>query len=208
MPRGRPPAYTRDQVLAAAVTVADAEGLEAVTMRRIATEIGAGAMSLYTYVPDRDHLIDLMVDRVAGEPAPPPVTGDWRADLLALSLVQRDLMLAHPWLPTVLAGRRLSGRNLLGFLEQGLHALEPAGLPGVTRMTLLGLLTGFVASYVTSELVGVPTGDAAAEIGAALAGGDFPYLRAALTEPAAVVPDFRTIADWMITGLVESALRG
>ncbi|GAA2857801.1 TetR family transcriptional regulator [Actinoplanes cyaneus] len=208
MPRGRPPAYTRDQVLAAAVTVADAEGLEAVTMRRIATEIGAGAMSLYTYVPDRDRLIDLMVDRVAGEPAPPPITGDWRADLLALGVMQRDLMLAHPWLPFVLAGRRLTGPNLLGFLEHGLHALAPAALPGVTKMTLIGLLTGFVASYVTSELAGVPGAEAAAEIGAAVAGGDFPFLREALTEGAAPVPDFATLADWMITGLVERAVRG
>lgn len=208
MPRGRPPAYTRDQVLAAAVTVADAEGLEAVTMRRIATEIGAGAMSLYTYVPDREHLIDLMVDRVAGEPAPPAVTGDWRADLLALSVMQRELMLAHPWLPYVLAGRRLTGRNLLGFLEHGLRALEPAGLPGMTKMTLLGLLTGFVASYVTSELAEGSAEESAADIIAVVTSGDFPMLAAALGEGGNQVPDFPRIADWMITGLVEQAKRG
>ncbi|WP_436527414.1 TetR/AcrR family transcriptional regulator [Actinoplanes sp. HUAS TT8] len=207
MPRGRPPAYTRDQVLAAAVTVADAEGLEAVTMRRIATEIGAGAMSLYTYVPDREHLIDLMVDRVAGEPVPPAVTGDWRADLLALTAVQRELMLAHPWLPYVLAGRRLTGRNLLSFLEHGLRALAPAGLSGITKMTLLGLVTGFVASYVTSELAGA-SDDVAAELGLAVASGDFPELAGAFAEGGGSPPDFRTIADWMITGLVEQARRG
>ncbi|GIE84559.1 TetR/AcrR family transcriptional regulator [Actinoplanes regularis] len=203
MPRGRPPAYTREQVLAAAITVADTEGLEAVTMRRIATEIGAGAMSLYTYVPDREHLIDLMVDRVAGEPVPPAVTGDWRADSLALVAMQRDLMLAHPWLPRVLAGRRITGRNLLGFLEHGLRALEPAGLPGITKMTLLGLFTGFVASYVTGELAGAAS--SVEEIGAAVASGDFPQLARVLSEGGGAPPDFRMIADWMIAGLVEQA---
>lgn len=54
MPRGRPPLRNREQVLAAAVRLADADGLDAVTMRRVASEIGAGAMSLYTYVPDRN----------------------------------------------------------------------------------------------------------------------------------------------------------
>ncbi len=108
----------------------------------------------------------------------------------------------------MLAGRRLTGRNLLGFLEHGLHALAPVGLPAVTKMTLLGLFTGFVASYVTSELAGVPSEEAAAEVGAAVAGGDFPYLRAALTEGGAEPLDFTKIADWTITGLVEQAIRG
>src|SRR5689334_8314034 len=109
MARGRPPAHTRDQVVDAAIRVADSEGLAAVTIRRIATEIGAGAMSLYTYVPDKDRLLDLMVDRVGASMPAAPITGDWRADLLALAAAQRSLMLAHPWLPAALPNRRLTG---------------------------------------------------------------------------------------------------
>src|SRR5687768_7955516 len=97
MPRGRPPAHSRDQVVDAAIGIADAEGLGAVTMRRIAQQIGAGAMSLYTYVPDKDRLVDLMVDRVGATRTPVEITGDWRTDLLALAGSQRSLMLAHPW---------------------------------------------------------------------------------------------------------------
>ncbi len=206
MARGRPPAFTRDQVVEAAVRIAGTDGLEAVTMRRVATEIGAGAMSLYTYVPDREHLTDLMVDTVAGSFPLPPPTGDWRADLHALVAVQRAMMRAHPWLPGVLAGRRLTGRNLLGFLEYGLRALDPAGLPAATRMTLIGLLTGFVAAYVTSELAGEADGAAGAgQIVEAVAGGDFPMLAAVVAEGGGPGPDFTEIADWMITGLVEKA---
>ena len=62
MARGRPPAYSRDQVVEAAIRIADAEGLPAVTMRRVATEIGAGAMSLYTYVPTRERLLEAAND--------------------------------------------------------------------------------------------------------------------------------------------------
>src|SRR3954464_12647728 len=115
MARGRPPAYTRDQVVEAAIRLADAEGLAAVTMRRIATEIGAGAMSLYTYVPDKDRLLDLMVDRVGPDAPAVSLSGDWRADMVALAASQRALMLAHPWLPAALPNRRLTGRNTLAY---------------------------------------------------------------------------------------------
>ena len=209
MARGRPPAHTRDQVVAAAIRLADAEGLAAVTMRRIATEIGAGAMSLYTYVPDKDHLLDLMVDRVGEEFAPVEITGDWRADLVAIAAAQRALMLTHPWLPAALPNRRLTGRNMLAYLERGLAALAPTGLGGATKMELIALVTGFVASYVTNELAAAtPTAEQVALITEAVASGDFPHLGSALAENGqGREPSFERIATWMITGLVEQAIR-
>ena len=206
MARGRPPAYTREQVVDASIRLADADGLDAVTMRRVAAQIGAGAMSLYTYVPDREHLIDLMVDAVAAESALPALTGDWRADLFALFSAQRDLMHRHPWLPGALSGRAMTGRNLLAFLEHGLGALEPTGLPGATRMTLIGMFTGFVATYVTGERAGVTTSaEQAAQITSVVAGGDFPRLAAVVAENGGPAPDFTRVADWVITGLVRQA---
>ena len=210
MARGRPPAHTRDQVVAAAIRVADAEGLAAVSMRRIATEIGAGAMSLYTYVPDKDRLVDLMVDAVGAETEPVPLTGDWRADLLAVAGRQRALMLAHPWLPAALPNRRLTGRNMLAYLERGLAALAPTGLDGPTKLELIALLTGFVASFVTAELAGsASTADQVALITEAVASGDLPHLAAALDAAApARAPTFDRLATWIITGLVEQAEAG
>jgi AcrR family transcriptional regulator len=194
--RGRPPAYTRDQVVDAAIAVADTEGLPAVTIRHIATTIGAGAMSLYTYVPDKDRLVDLMVDRVAAD-----VT--WPADLLGLAVTQRDLMHAHPWLPGALPNRRLTGTNMLRYLEQGLAAL-PSAMAGAAKLEIIALLTGFVASYVTNELAQATGGVTNAEqvdlITAAVATGDFPHLTAALTE-SAPPSSFEEIATRMIAGL-------
>jgi AcrR family transcriptional regulator len=208
MARGRPPAHSQDQVIEAAIRLADAEGAAAVSMRRVGTEIGAGAMSIYTYVPDKDRLLDLMVDRVGAEAEKIKITGDWRTDLMALAAAQRELMLAHPWLPGVLPNRRLTGRNMLAYLEQGLAALAPTDLDGPTKMELIALITGFVASYVTNELIAVtPTSEQVALISEAVASGEFPHLAASLSAGQERALTFDRLADWMITGLVEQAIR-
>ena len=210
MARGRPPAHTREQVVAAAIRLADAEGLAAVTMRRVASSLGAGAMSLYTYVPNRDRLLDLMVDGVSAPAV--ELSGDWRVDAVALARSQRALMLEHPWLPEALPNRGLSGRNTLAYLERGLTALEPTGLSGHTRMEIIALITGFVAAYVMGEKAGrQPASEQVAALTEAVASGEFPQLAAALASGggggSAPEPDFERIARWMITGLIEQAQR-
>ncbi|MEV5575666.1 TetR/AcrR family transcriptional regulator C-terminal domain-containing protein [Spirillospora sp. NPDC052269] len=120
-------------------------------MRKVAAHIGAGVMSLYTYVPDRETLLELMIDHVVGEHAPPPATGDWRADLRALAGVQRANMLAHPWLSAALPARRTLGPNTLRVLEHALIVLAPTGLPSGVALEVFSLVTGFVASHVGYE---------------------------------------------------------
>jgi AcrR family transcriptional regulator len=172
-------------------------------------------MSLYTYVRDKDRLVDLMVDRVSGTRARSGATGDWHADLLALVTAQHDLMLRHPWLPAALPGRQLTGAGTLGHLEHGLAALAPTALTGTAKMEVLALLTGFVASYVTNEIAGAQARVTAreqldehlAQLRAAVATGAFPHLAATLAaapaDPAAV-PDFGRIAARMVAGLVSA----
>ncbi|RMI41249.1 TetR/AcrR family transcriptional regulator [Actinomadura harenae] len=152
---GRPPAHTRAEITEAAVAIADAagpSGASAVTMRKVAAHIGAGVMSLYTYVPDRETLLELMIDHVVGERLPPPGTGDWRADVRALAHAQRTTMLAHPWLPAVLPARRTLGPNTLRVLEHALVVMAPTGLPPGGILEVFSLVTGFVASHVGYEL--------------------------------------------------------
>ena len=216
MPRGRRPAYTRDQVADVAITVADAEGLAAVTMRRIAAELGAGVMSLYTYVPDKERLVDLMVDRVGGTVTVPAATGDWRADLLALLAAQHDLMLRHPWLPSALPNRQLTGANALAYLERGSDRAGTDRPPGPAKMEVIALLTGFVASYATNEIAQSQAGVTAqdqldervSQLRAAVASGAYPHLADVLAGSAPDRPaagaDFTRIAERMITGLVSA----
>jgi hypothetical protein len=100
---------------------------------------------------------------------------------------------------------------MLRYLENGLAALAPTGLDGPTKMEVIALVTGFVASYVTGELAGnAPTEEQVALIGEAVAGGEFPHLAAVLGGGGggpSREPSFERIAGWTITGLVEQAMR-
>ncbi|WP_129287068.1 TetR/AcrR family transcriptional regulator C-terminal domain-containing protein [Streptomyces sp. GZWMJZ-114] len=151
--KGRKPVHSREAITAAAVALADTEGLEAVTIRKVAARVGAGAMSLYSYAPDKETLLELMVDHVSGElPAERTVTGDWRADLKAIGHLQRAHMLRHPWLPAALTAHRVPGPRTLAFLERALAALRPTGLDGAAKLEVFAQLTAFVAGHVAHEL--------------------------------------------------------
>ncbi|WP_317447462.1 TetR/AcrR family transcriptional regulator C-terminal domain-containing protein [Streptomyces collinus] len=189
--RGRKPAYSREAITAAAVALADAEGLEAVTMRKVATEVGAGVMSLYSYAPDKETLLNLMVDHVSSElPTTNTPTGDWRADLKAIAHLQRTHMLRHPWLPAALSTRRIPGPNTLAFLEHALAALRPTGLDGTAKLEIFAQLTAFVAGHVAHEIAQAAAAQsperATAEaryLAAVAADGHHPELAEALSAP-------------------------
>jgi AcrR family transcriptional regulator len=210
--RGRRPVFSRDGIVAAAVELADAEGLEGVTMRRVAARVGAGVMSLYSYAPDKETLVELMVDHVAGElPADRPVTGDWRADLKAVARLQRAHMLRHPWLPAALAVRRTPGPRTLAFLEHVLAALRPTGLDGAARMEVFAQVTAFVAGHVAHEVAQASAartpGRLAAEaryLAEVAAGGNHPALAEVLASPSRPVDPEATFArflDRLVDGL-------
>ncbi|GAA3598310.1 TetR/AcrR family transcriptional regulator C-terminal domain-containing protein [Nonomuraea rosea] len=150
--RGPKPAYSRAQIAEAAVRIADAEGLEAATMRRIAAEIGAGAMSLYRYVPSRDDLIVLMADRLMGEidVAGLP-SGDWRADLARYAGEQRAMWLRHPWITTVRRSLPGYGPNQLLLIERVMGVLD-AHVPIDENLGLMAILNGYVESAVRDEV--------------------------------------------------------
>lgn len=95
-PVGRPAERSRAEITAAAVELADLEGLDAVSMRRLAAALGTGAASLYRYVATRDDLLDLMTDSTAGEYRLPAPSGDWQADLLEIAHQARRIMRRHP----------------------------------------------------------------------------------------------------------------
>ena len=189
--RGRRPAFSREAITVAAVALADTEGLDAVTMRRVASQVGAGVMSLYSYAPDKETLLELMVDHVSGElPTTDAPTGDWRADVKAIAHLQRALMLRHPWLPGALSTRRTLGPNTLAFLERALAALRPTGLDGAAKLEVFAQLTAFVAGHVSYEIAQATAAEspdrAAAEaryLAAVAADGRHPELAEALSTP-------------------------
>ncbi|WP_329447834.1 TetR/AcrR family transcriptional regulator [Streptomyces sp. NBC_01426] len=210
--RGRKPTYSREAITEAAVALADAEGLDAVTMRKVAERAGAGVMSLYSYAPDKETLLHLMVDHVSGElPTTGALTGDWRADLKAIARLQRAHMLRHPWLPAALSTRRVPGPNTLAFLEHALAALRPAGLDGTAKLEIFAQLTGFVAGHVGHEIAQAEVSQspdrAAAEaryLVAVATDGHHPELAEAISAPGRpVTPEatFTRFLNRLIDGL-------
>ncbi|MGI5273451.1 TetR/AcrR family transcriptional regulator [Nonomuraea sp. CA-218870] len=151
--RGPRPAFSRSQLTEAAVRVADAEGLDAISMRRLATEIGSGTMSLYRYVSGKDEVIDLMVDAVAMEFLPPDVpSGDWRADLRALAVRTRQATHRHPWMARVTATRQSAGPNGVRALDRSLAMVDGLGLSVDAMLTVVGAVIAYVNGYVAAEL--------------------------------------------------------
>ncbi|MGV9263838.1 TetR/AcrR family transcriptional regulator [Kitasatospora sp. NPDC003701] len=151
--RGPRPAHSRASIAAAAIAIADAEGLDAVSMRRVAAALGAGTMSLYNYVPKKEHLLDLMLDAAAAEYefAAIAPTGDCREDLRRLAHQQLAVMRRHPWLPTLVIARPGIGPNALRYTDHFLAVTEPSGLNGAARMEGMALLNGFVCQYAQYE---------------------------------------------------------
>jgi AcrR family transcriptional regulator len=127
--RGRPPTIDRDAVLEAAIRLLDNEGVDALTMRRLASELGVSAMAPYRYVDSKDELLMVLVDRLAGRLAYPPRPPDPKRAILVLWSTIYDSLAAHPWVPEVLARRRMMAPSVLGAIEEIHAALCEAGLP-------------------------------------------------------------------------------
>ncbi|GLW11623.1 TetR family transcriptional regulator [Microtetraspora sp. NBRC 13810] len=150
---GRRPGYSREQITGVAVRIADAEGVQAATMRRIAAELGTGAMSLYVYVPKRDDLLDLMIDMVMAEvELPDRPGGGWRSDLSLVAHQTRVTGLRHPWLVPLIGSRPTLGPQLLRVNEFALGALDGLGL-GIDDITgLVGMLNDYVHGAIRREI--------------------------------------------------------
>jgi AcrR family transcriptional regulator len=144
--RGPKPGLSVERIVASAIALADAEGLAALTMRRVAERLGVGAMSLYTYVPTKAELLDLMVDAVFAETAgPDDGDGGWRARLERVARQNWALYLRHPWLLQVAAASRPPlGPQTIAKYDRELRAVEGIGLSEVEMDSVLSLVLGHV----------------------------------------------------------------
>jgi AcrR family transcriptional regulator len=144
--RGRKPGLSVDRIVRAAIEVADAEGLGALSMRRMAEHLGVGTMSLYTYIPAKAELLDVMLDTVVAETARSDDTGDgWRARLELIARENWGLYHRHPWLLQVAATSRPPlGPNLIAKYDYELRALVDIGLNEVEMDSVLTLVLGYV----------------------------------------------------------------
>ena len=146
--RGPRPGLTVDGVLVSAIELADADGLAALTMRRLATVLGVAPMTLYTYVPGKGELLDLMLDTVYARLPLADSTGrPWRQRLAQVAEQNRALYAAHPWAAEISTARPPLGPGQLAKYEHELAALDGLGLDDVTADAVLTYLLGFVQGW-------------------------------------------------------------
>jgi AcrR family transcriptional regulator len=151
--RGPKPGLNVDRIVRAAIEIADAEGLAALSMRRVADRLGVGTMSLYTYVPGKAELIDLMLDMIYGETARPPrVDGGWRGALEQVARENWALCHRHPWMLYVSIGRPLAGPHETAKYDHELRAVDGVGLSDVEMDAALRLVLGHVHAAARSSI--------------------------------------------------------
>lgn len=154
--RGPKPALSIDKIVHAAIEAADRDGLAALSMRRIATQLGVGAMSLYRYVPGKRELIDLMVDEVIGEDLEKAeaADGDWRARCAEFGSQLWALYLRHPWMQQIDQGRPMLGPNSTASTEIWLRAVDGIGLDEREMLSTVILVSSYIAGLarVTIEM--------------------------------------------------------
>jgi AcrR family transcriptional regulator len=150
--RGPAPSLSREEIATAAVALADRRGIEAVSMRSLAVELGVGATSLYRYVARKDELIELMVDAVMGNDLQFEVHGDWRDDLRSFAHGLRAMTLRHPWMAVPSAGLRNFGPNTAGRYEQVLSTIDGLGLDIDEMLVMVETLDAFVRGRALEEL--------------------------------------------------------
>jgi len=151
-PCSRKPGHSRAQIARAAVELADREGFEAVSMRRVAQELGAGTMTLYHYVANKDQLVTLMIDAAMGEVLVPDdeLAAEWRPAIAAIARRTLRTVRRHPWMIDRLGDGR-PGPNGMRHFEQSLRALHGAEAPARARLEAIVLIDEYVYGFAIRE---------------------------------------------------------
>ena len=183
----RKPRFTHDDVRVAAMRIADAEGLDAVSMRRVAAELDAPTMTLYHYVRTKDELLSLIHDAVMAEVVLPPgeaLPADWKEAMVVIASRTRDVMLRHPWVTGIGEGPSVGPSSVRHF-DQSLQALAGLDQPFAVKLDILNAVDEYVFGYcsqVAEEPVWQELPDLDAYVTHLLADGSYPQLQAAVDE--------------------------
>jgi AcrR family transcriptional regulator len=218
----------RQQIVDAAIELADAEGLEAVSMRRLAEKLGVGTMTPYSYVADKDELLDLMLDEVSRAMLlPEPLPGDWRVALRAIAFATRAAVEAHPWIFRGQARRPRGRINTMRHIEQSIGAVQMLGVDRATGARVLMAVDDYVLGHCFRKRsrermaraiaeageggAGIDTADRPPldpEVEAAMEAGELPLLKRGFEQRRGgafhgVPPeaDFESGLEWMLDGI-------
>jgi AcrR family transcriptional regulator len=169
--RGPKPALSLERIVGAAVKVAASEGLQAVSMSRIAGDLSAAPMSLYRYLPSKDDLLQLMADAVYEVAPPTPAPGEcWRSGLSRWAWANHAILRQHPWVVQIpIVGPPMMPNQVL-WLERGLECLRDIGLEEGAKLSIMMLVAGLarnevmVSAQVRSAFMAAATSDSDAMV--------------------------------------------
>ena len=214
---GRPPRHGRAEIVAAAIRVAERDGLPAVTMRQVAAELGTGAASLYRHLNTRDDLLDLMIDHILHGYRPPPPTGAPYDDVVADLLQRLHYIRAHPWLIDAMESRPALSPERIRLIELGLARLAGHPAPGPAKIEALTALAGILTTQARHERAPQTLNPEAERaqielLQHAAADGNHPHLATALAQPPPAPPEtpderFARILHQTLTGLLPPPTR-
>lgn len=150
--KGPKPGLSLGRIVEAGVKVAESDGLAAVSMSRVAAELGSAPMSLYRYVSAKDELVALMVDAVYGPPPGPPAPGPgWRDSLSTWAWATRAVLFAHPWVLRVPISGLPVRPNEVAWFERGLAAIAGTGLTEAQKASVIMLVSGYVRNEASTS---------------------------------------------------------
>lgn len=201
---------TRQQVVSAAITLADREGIEAVSMRRLARELGVEAMSLYTHVRSKGDLLSAITDAVLSQIPVTAAGPGWSASLRHLVLAARAVMLRHPWAPRAVEAQAAPGPGALRYVNAFLGVLREGGFSVAQAHHALHIFGSRAFGYAQEAFD--DSGDLDPQAAAALAsqlGASHPYvaeMALAVSHAGALGPcdddaEFELVLDFLLDGL-------
>jgi len=208
--RKRRTTLSREAIVRAAIAIADAEDLDAVSIRRVAADLGARAMSIYTYIERKEDLLALMADEVAAVAVVPvELPADWRAATLAVDRRERAAVQRHPWMIDLAARRTLAGHigpRMLQHLEQSIAALDSLDADDTLKYKLIAAVSDYTTGFVVRETRERAQREVA-EVGAYLrqvaASGEFPHVATMLAAGPPTMEDnnFEQGLVWLMDGV-------
>ncbi|MFI6906026.1 TetR/AcrR family transcriptional regulator [Nonomuraea sp. NPDC050394] len=187
--RGPKPAFTLEDIATAAIRIADAEGLAALSMQRVAGELGFTKMALYRYVSARAELIAVMIEQAVGQPPGlDAIPGGWRGKLHHWAHRLWATWDRHPWLPAATTGERIMGPQETGWTETAVAALTDTGLTGSEQMDAVLLLSGHVRNTQSTTSAGTQPWHGRHQLNPTFT-DRFPALNAAIASAGNPTPD-------------------
>jgi AcrR family transcriptional regulator len=208
---------SRERVVDAAVALAVRDGIESLTMRKLADELGAGAMSLYHYVPNKEDLLDGMVDVVFSEIEPPPTGVDWRTAMRRRALSTRHVLNRHRWAVGLMESRRSPGPASIRLHEAVLGCLREGGFSIEMTIQAYSVLDAYIYGFALQEksvpfdsaeesaAVAQEQARAFAEQQSAALAEEFPYLAEVVAGHVATVGyDFATAFEYGLDLILDA----